>query len=293
MKLKTNLLNSGERVFRIFSELLKSDCHKTKLLDNFSEDSLFVYINTLRKLGLDITVPTRKNTCYSIKECLNLINFNEEDIKIFSKMKEILSQKSSYNDVLAFNNILLKFSKYTNKYFTEKLCKVIEQKPFGLEMHEKILGLQNCIDSKKTILISYNSPNSKKNYFKIMPKYLKLENQKMYLWCYDNAFYEARYFRLDRLLDFKILDEPYENINQEKYAVCKFINTGKDLFEQNSNCEIILKNNDFLLVKFYFENNFEFMQKIFSYSHDCEVLEPADLRETFRQKIDLIRKIYG
>ena len=293
MQSGNNVLNSGSRVFGVFSKLLDKDCHKTELMDGFSENSLFIYINTLRKLGIDITVPNRRNTSYSIKSALNFINFNEEDIKILAQMKNILAQKVSYHDVMTFNNLLLKFSKYTNKYFEEKLNEIISMKPFGIEMHKKISQLEDCIKEQKPVLLVYNSPNSKINYFKVMPKNLKLDNRKMYLWCYDNAFYEVRYLRLDRLVDFKILNEPYENTAEPKYAVCKFTNLRGIFNELDFNYEILEKNNDFMLIKIYFENSFDFMQKIFSYSLDCKILEPIELQEKFRQKIALIKEIYG
>ena len=48
-----------------------------------------------------------------------------------------------------------------------------------------------------------------------------------------------------------------------------------------------------LIVKFYFENQFEFIQKIFSYGIDCKILEPFELKEKFKQKILMIKEIYG
>ena len=44
-----NLSNSAIRVFRILKKLMLSDCSKTELLDDFSDDSLLFYINTLKK----------------------------------------------------------------------------------------------------------------------------------------------------------------------------------------------------------------------------------------------------
>ena len=74
--------------------------------------------------------------------------------------------------------------------------------------------------------------------------------------------------------------------------MCKFTNVNEVLIEPDSNYEILEKHDDFMLIKFYIENSFDFMQKILRYSTDCKVLEPVELKEKFMQKIDLIRKIY-
>ena len=236
---RTNIVNSGARVFRILQKLFVEDCTKKELLNGFSEDSLAIYLNTLKKLGIKITFPNRGCPYYSLREGMNFINFNDEDIKLLSEIKGLLALKASYQDIVNFNILLLKLAKYTNQYYAEKMLAVINQKPFGIELHDTIFDLQNCIREKHPLLITYNSPNSSINYFKVLPKFLKLENGKIYLWCDDNSLKESRYLRLDRIINFKILDEFYETILVNNYAICEFINFNGLFFEPEINCKIL------------------------------------------------------
>ena len=67
-----NLSRSATRVFNIFQKLSLSDCLKTELLGEFSDDSLSLYLNTLNKIGIKIKKKSAPDKRYTI---INNINF--------------------------------------------------------------------------------------------------------------------------------------------------------------------------------------------------------------------------
>ncbi len=290
MKNENNIANCAARVFLILQKILKSNPSKSELLQGFSEDTLAIYLNTLESFGLEILYEKRRNSTYQLKESINFANFTDNHIKMFALVKEVLAQSADWNDVVVYNNLLLRFANFTDKKYSKLLENIVQDKPFGANMHEKIFQLQKYIDKKISLLVDYNSPSSSKNYFKILPKYLKLQNKRLYLWGFDSSINEVRYLRIERISDFKKIEETYAEQVDFKYAICEI--SQEEFVGENDTTEILRETSNKYVVKYHFENSFEFMQKIFSYGNDCKILEPNELREDFRQKLDLIRGIY-
>ncbi len=286
-----NIANSGFRVFSILQKILNNPVSKEELCDGFSEDTLAIYLNTLKAFGVEVFRPSRKSSFYALKKVPNFADFSEKDIKVLTKIKENLAQKASWKDVLTYNSFLLKLSAFTDEKIANKLKSVVAQKPFGQEEHEKISLLQKYIEAKTPLLLGYDSPRSNKNYFKILPKYLKLQNKKLYLWCLDNSIEDARYLRVERIFDIKILEEAYEDKFESNYAICEILNPS--LFESDADAQVLKTTPEKLLVKYHFENSFEFIQKILNFGLDCRILEPEEMREKFKQKLNLMRIIYA
>lgn len=288
----SNYSNSAIKVFGILQKLLEKDCSKSELLEDFSDDSLLLYINTLKKVGFEITSPKSKYDEYGLLENWNFPNFNNADINLLTKIKSVLAQKSDYLSVLNFNNLLLIFSKYTTNKTKEKLNKIIAQKPFGLDLHEKLIYFQKCIENKTSLLITYKSPNSDKNYFEILPQAIKLENSKVYLLGYENQIIEKRCLRPEKIIATQEIINLKHKQWEKPFVVCEFDLKSQNFLEEDVDVELIENKKDKIIVKVSSWNNFELLQKILCYGDLCKVISPENFQEKIRKTIALIKENY-
>lgn len=293
MSKNKNLANSAKTVFIILQKLIFSQPTKEDLLDGFSVDSLEIYLNTLRKLGLIIKSPTKNNKTYQLIGNFDFLNFDDEEFEMLIKIKKILAKKSSYSEVMTFNSLLCKLMKFVDKKSAQKLYDIVGLKPFGVEFHEKILALESLINDKKTILLTYNSPNSNKNYFKVLPQKIKLQNNKLYFCCYDFSLKEVRNLLVERILEFKFIDEEVEHIAFGDYVLCEFSDVNEILLQNDEKAKIIEKKQGKILVEFYLDNQFELFQKLLSFGKNCRIIEPYDFKMQFKQKLKFIKESYG
>ena len=287
-----NLANSAVKVFSVYKKLLSSNVRKTDLLSDFSEDSLLVYLNTLKHLGILISYPKRSCLFYSMKNNFDFLNLTSQDIRLFSDIKKLLSENSTYLDIINFNNFLVGLTKYVSIDCAGELNKIISQLPFGVSLHEKLFLLQKFIEDKQAILVEYNSPNSTLNYFKILPKSLNLRKGKMYLWGADNLLGELRCIRVDRINSISEIEETIINV-EKKFAVCKFSLEAKKNLLSTENIEILSEDIGGIVCKYSFYNDFMAIQELLNYGLSCEVLEPEYLRDEIKEKIFKIGELYG
>ncbi|MCQ2957876.1 MAG: WYL domain-containing protein [Candidatus Gastranaerophilales bacterium] len=255
-----------------------------------SKDSFLIYISTLRHIGFEIGKESETFTYY-LKNNIDMLFLNKNDIKILSEIKKLFLQANNYKDVINYNNFLFKLSKYTDDFAKNKIMNIVEQSSIKLSEHEKILFLEDCVNNKTPLLILHNS-NSIKKTFKILPISLKLENAKLYLWGKDNDIEEPRCLTVDKISEVKIIDEKFECYKDKSFGICEFKNQIYLKLFDESNFEILNKHNNKDIVKVYFSNQFEFFQKILTLGTDCKIIENEELKEKFKQLILNIGKKY-
>ena len=288
---EANVANTAIRTLEILLKLSEKDCAENELADEFSDDTLRIYLNSLKNCGVKISSPSRVKREYSLLENFDFLNFSLKDYKYMAKIKNYFAQKNDYEMVMNINNLLVHLSKYTNLENSKKLLKIAEDNPFSPKYHVLIKELSVCIKNKQPILVNYYSPASAVNYFKILPQYIKTENNKTYLLGPDNSIKAARYMLIDRIKSIKILDEPCENFDIRTFAVCDFYGKEKDI-EEFQDFEITDRTKDKITAKIYYENEFTFLQKVLSFGKECVITEPTELKKVLLSKIKQTEVLY-
>ena len=286
-----NLANSAIRVFCVLQKLLARDCSKSELLENFSEDSLLVYLSTLKKLGAQIAYPSLKNKNYSLETGLPWFSFSSSDIKFFSGIKKYFSFNSDYLSIVEFNEFLLQIIKVLPKDDLCEIMAVINQKPFGEELHKKLKYFDKCIKNKTMLLINYSSPLSRKNYFRILPQEIKISNSKVYLWGYDETINERRCLRIERIIKTRELISSKIDNEKQCSVECMF-DRREEFLLTDDNIEILEEEKNKIKVKIFARNKFSLIQKILSYGNSCTILEPDTLKSEIKNKLKLILENY-
>ena len=287
----TNLANTAFRAIEILRKLSFKPCPIEELADGFSDDTLRIYLNALKSCGVKISSLSRTNKNYSLLENLDFLNFNQKEFLLLTKIKNRFALADDYEAVMDFNNLLVHFSAYTDKENAGRLQKIIFASPFSYEKHDFIKEIEKYIKDKTPLLLTYLSPNSATNYFKILPKYLKIKNSKIYLCAVDNSIKSVRYLLLDRIKNIKKLNEPYAKSDVLKSATCAFFGR-ENIVNDFDKCEIIERSGDKITAKIYYESEFSFLQNILAYGSDCRIIKPADLKKRLLQKLIQTEVLY-
>ena len=278
-----NISNSALKIIKILYKLLNSDCEREVLQEDMSDDSFYIYLNTLRKAGF--LVQKQSGNIYTLDGKTNLLKFDDIEITFLSKIKEMFSQVNNYKNIIDYNNFLLKLLKYTDKSTEENIKKIINAKPINLSMYKNIFLLEEHIKNKKFLTITYNSANLKPKTFTIFPLYLKLENEKFYLWGIDNTIEDLRCLIVNRILDIKTSNQTFDITHRENYAICEVNNKNYlKVFDENI-IVLLKKENKSEIIKITFSNQFEFFQKVLSLGLNCKILESLNLHNDFKQII--------
>ena len=285
-----NLSNSAENVFRILNKLLLSDCNRNFFEKDFSKDSFLIYISTLKKAGFDIG-KIKGAFNYNLKNNINILGFDDEDIEFLTEIKKILMQSNNYMNVIYYNNFLLKLLKYADAKFKKEITNIIENISLKLSEHKFIFQLEKYINNKIPIKINYTS-NLKEKTFKILPLYLQLDNSKMYLWGIDNTIKGLRCLKINRINTITEINEHFEAKEENNFGVCEFTNKEYLKVFNENNIKLLEKNKDKDTVKIYFPNQFEFFQKILSLGTTSKITEPINLKNEFIKTINNIREKY-
>jgi len=286
-----NLSNSSSRTLDIFFKLLTSEQEKEELLSEFSEDSLSIYLETLKRVGIKIE-KNKKTKKYSIVENINLLNFNSQDSKNFAKIKTLISNKTSIENIIDFNNLLCNLAQISDTKTKNNLLEIANDLPFGPDWHSKILFLEECIKSQTNIKLIYNSPRVGLEEFLLLPVFLKVNNSKLYLWAKDNYLPDIRCFRLDKIISIEKTKEAIKEVNLDNFAICELV-AGFDLKKlDKEKIEIIEQNNERIKIKLFYLNTFELLQKVLKLGNECKILEPTEFQEKLTEQLKQIRSLY-
>jgi predicted DNA-binding transcriptional regulator YafY len=178
------------------------------------------------------------------------------------------------------------------------------------EIRERYLAISRSIAAKTVMQIKYLSLSNEVSAREFHPYKLFMYNNTWYTIGFDEKSGEFRYFKLNRIQSFEITGKPFRvpltynerdfldeygmKQNGEWYPI-KLKITGKyamlvkeRIYGKNQTVEPIDKNTSILSVEM--QNKEDILHFVLGFGANCEVLEPAWLREKIVETAD---KIYG
>lgn len=307
-----NLDNISITAFRILSilnillkEPLSDDDINKKLQENIegarnlSNDTICIYINTLRSLGCEIIRPS-KNTGYKyvLKTHPFKLNLSIDEINTIIEIRKYISTLGNWKLAVEiddlFNQIFDTINSESKKNFLSVkksvLCREVNI--------ENILSELNLIEKycaqNTDIMLIYNSPNSGEKEICLNAEKLTLENSSFYLWGYNYELDETLYLRLDRIKSIKVINIKGKSKSSKDFDV-KYKLTGSSVFSfVPSESEKILEKNDTeLIIQVKVKNKFKFIQNALSYGADCTVISPENIRKEIISRLKMMSEIYN
>jgi len=254
----------------------------------FSNDTIRIYINSLREVGCDITRANKSNG--------NKYELLAHPFDFEIPMNQLSSILKLYNniyekiDVKYLSNLKTLFLKIYPLIKDEKTREAIQNISALKNIELKLVNelLHHC-ENKNQIIFVYNSPNTGEKNIELIADKISFKSKKLYIWGQSLTHEGYSYFRLDRILkisavklkrkekDFPMMKVVYELSNELKknYSPVKT----EKILEQSS---------DKLLIEEFFGNKFEMLQKILYMSKDCKIIHPESLRN---EVIELLKKM--
>jgi predicted DNA-binding transcriptional regulator YafY len=272
---------------------------KTKETRNLSNDTICIYINTLRTLGCEISRPS-KNTGYKyvLKTHPFKLNLSNDEINTIIEIRKYISTLGNWKLAVEiddlFNQIFDTINSESKKNFLAvkktALCREVNIENILPELN---LIEKYCAQNTDIILI-YNSPNSGEKEICINAEKLTLENGSFYLWGYNYELDETLYLRLDRIKSIKVISIKGKNKTNKGFeAIYKLTGGSIFSFVLSESEKILEKNDGELIVQTKVKNKFKFIQKALSYGSDCTVISPENIRKEIISRLKMMAETYN
>ncbi len=294
---------TGYRMLKILKLLIEKPCSTYEINEAFledihlkktvSDDMICLYVNSLRKIGCDISRPSKTNSfCYVLNTHSFLFKITKQNSKTIEVILRSLVKNNDWRlllDVCEFFQEIKELCSKDSDFDFLRVVSVFMKMDFDL-----IKKLNYFCEKEKFVVLDYQSPNSGLKEISLVAKYLSLENSRLYLWGHSFELDELQYLRVDRIKNIKVISLKEVDIQQKDFPVSKYklINQDVKNFFADENQKVLEISDSEILIEEPIKNRFLFVQKILSYGEDCVVLEPIELREEIISVIKGVLSFY-
>lgn len=295
-----NLMSlTGYRTLIILSALMESPKSNNELneyfLNNqyigekFSNDTLRIYINSLRAAGCEITKANKTNTKkYKLVSHPFTYDVPKTQLKALQKLYKNTYEKIKIKDLIALENFFAKLSTYINDEGSKEILKNIS----ALKHIDKSLLndlLIHC-NNKNQITFLYNSPKSGEKEIEIIANKLSFKSDKLYLWGSNLTHREYSFFSVERILQICSikLAKSAETFPKLK-VICEVCDSDYKPLEGE---KIIENIHNKLTIEITSENEFSLVQRILYMAGSCKVLHPLEFKNKILSKLKMMEENY-
>lgn len=268
------------------NEILLNDQY---IQEKFSNDTLRLYINSLREIGCEITRANKvNNNKYELMSHPFVYEIPKPQLKAISKLYKSIYDKIDIKEVIAIENFFEKLVDSTANQETKDALKSISILK-GINKNILIDLFLHC-KNKNQIVFLYNSPRSGEKQIEIIADKVSFKSGKLYLWGNNLTYKQYSYFALDRILkicSIKLLK------NKEEITTVKVVYEvyNKD-YEPLASEKIIEENNKTLVIETDSDNEFNLMQRLLYQANECKIIHPQDFKDKLLAKLKTMEEIY-
>lgn len=293
------------RLFEIIYILLnKKTITAKELSSHFQVSTRTIYrdIEILSSVGMPLYMTQGKGGGISI-----LDNFIFNKTLLTEKEKTDILSAIRTLDAVSFNDTN-STSKKLSSFFGQNNNDWIEIDFSSWDKSQKeselFLKLKSAIISKKIITFAYSSAKGENTIREVEPLRLIFKGMSRYLYAFCTIRNDYRFFKLSRIKDFVLTEKSFnrevlspifknDNTFNEEYVNLKLKLSPKMAFRVYDEFENIEKLSDgSFIVKINYPKGDWVYSYIFSFGNECEILEPANIRDEFKIKIQKILKKY-
>lgn len=298
-----NLMSlTGYRTLVILNALIESpktnneinDCllNDQYIKENFSSDTLRIYINSLRAIGCEITKANKSNSKkYELLSHPFDYEITKPQLKALYKLQKSIHDKIDINEFLAIENF---FNKLANLVKDESTKEFLKNNSLLKRIDKKILDelILHC-KNKNQIKFLYNSPGSGQKEIEIIAEKLSISSEKLYLWGNNLTHMQHSYFALDRILDILSIKLKKDNEQFLPTKIVYELYNHNDDYVANRDEKIIKKTEDKLVIEFTSKNEFNAMQRILHLANDCKIISPESFKTNLLNKLKAMKESYA
>jgi predicted DNA-binding transcriptional regulator YafY len=305
--LKNNVVNcnlmslTGYRTLILLDALIESpksleelnECflQNQYIKEKFSSDTLRLYINSLRKIGCEITKASKstKNR-YILQSHPFTLDITRSQLLAISKIYKNIYTKISISEIIACENLFQKVSKIIG---SPKAIGYLQNLSVLKNIDINLLKtLMAYARRKNEINFLYSSPNSGDIEVCMATDKLAFKSKKLYLCGYSSLHDDYAYLRVDRIK--KILSVSLKNENKEtKVFKVVFTIASKNEYIPLEDETVISKTEDKYTVEKSAKSKFRLVQDMLFRVNECEIIEPADIKSEILQKLKEMEGLYN
>lgn len=283
------LLMEKQRTMEELISILGKNEYTRKSL---SKDTVRLTMNTLKNAGCKITRPSKSNGySYELISHPFVLNISEEELNAFLRLREVVSQSFSLEEVLCLNDLYKKIFSLTEN--VEQTEAEENSKPLcGVD--KRILSelLNKKLISRK-IQIKYNSVTDGVEDLEVIPRKITYENGKVYLNCYNFKYENNSVLNIERIIEIKKIDlfKKYD-INKSYDVIFEVFGDSAINFEVKDNEKILENKENYYKVVANVTNEFFFIQRLFLLGSDFKIKSPDFFREKLINRVKMIQSRY-
>ena len=305
--LKNNVVNcnlmslTGYRTLILFDALLESpksldeinECffNNQYIKEKFSRDTLRLYINSLRKIGCDITKASKstKNK-YILQSHPFTLDITRSQLTAISKIYKNIYTKISLSEIIACENLFKKVSKIIgNPKVISYLQNLSVLKNIDMNLLKTLMAY---VRRKNEINFIYASPNSGDIEVCMKTDKLAFKSKKLYLCGYSSLHRDYAYLRVDRIKKILSVSLKNEEKETEVFKVI-FTFTDKHGYIPLEDETILSKSGDEYTIEKSAKSKFRLIQDMLFRINECEILEPAEIKAEILQKLKEMEGLYN
>ncbi|MFH0702554.1 MAG: WYL domain-containing protein [bacterium] len=302
-----NISVTAYRIISIFNMLLEYPCNDEEINEklqsdslgtrSLSQDTICIYINTLRELGCIISRPAKGNDFkYVLKYHPFKLKLTDEEIYSLIEIRKHISNLDDWKPLVnidkLFGIIIENLEPEQKKKFS-MIRKAYLRDIDANKQAQLINVLEKYCNKERSLVIKYVSPESGEKRIEIAIDKLTYENGALYLWGYNLKTKEMQYLRVDRIKEIDAINIKNSQYVPQIYCIrYKLTGIFALTFIPNEDEVIIEKKEKEIVLETKIQNKFKFIQKVLSYGNDCTVLSPESIKKEVISKLKTMLNAY-
>lgn len=259
--------------------------------EKFSNDTLRIYINSLRIIGCEITRANKSNgQKYELISHPFTYKIPQNQINSIEKLYKNMYNKIDIKDIIGIDNLFEKLASHSkNNELKNKLKSFSVLKNINKAVLEDLIT--HC-KNKNQITFLYNSPKSNTKKIEIIADKLAFKSEKLYLFGNNLTHNEYSYFSLERILEICSIKLQKDKKEFPLIKVIYELKKSNNKYIPENDEKIIESTKDKLVIELTSKNEFILTQKILHLANDCKVIYPEEFKNKLLKKLKAMENNY-
>lgn len=294
--------STGYRILLLLRALIERDLSIDELNDIFKDDPLAgnavsvdtarICINTLRNGGCVLSRPSKSNNYrYHLISHPFTLTLNDDEFNTFLKLRDNLSSKTTWQDIIKVNNIYSKIIALTQNF---EQIQIVNASALLFNIKNDVITIlsdRHIIGKKVTL--KYISPEFGSEMLEVVPQEVVYENRKLYLRCYVYKYNACSFLDIEKITEISDVGHIDKNRQKSNYeAIYRVFGDSMKGFEAKEYETVVEKNDEYIDVKATYSNEFCFVQRLLQFGADFKVIFPEYFKARMIAKLKAIKERY-
>jgi WYL domain len=288
-----------------FAELNERFSNEPLVGKKISQDTLWLYLNTLKALGCEATRPSARND-FTYKITYHPFSYYliTSDLQVLKQTFECVDNQLGFWETVLFGQWLRKIFQNAANPDRNDLARQFFEETRLIDydaIRHLVNPLQKHCQEEQLLYIRYLSPMKGVTDFHFLPNKLFHWKGAFYLLGQSDQKEKNCMLRVDKIVEVapvqnsQLQQRLAEQRDQAHVYIIRFLNCSLETHEALEACEEVLlddKHPQHLLLKIDSDNEFLLQQKLLCCGYQFQVLYPFAFKQTVQQTLEAMRQPY-